>query len=720
MRYHRLKKRTSRSKQIYTGLLLFLGLYSGLFSLQEKPSGQQPYERAIQSFEQFVAEQMTFDQTPGISVGFIKNDFTWARGFGYADLENRVASKPESSYRMASITKTFTAFAVLQLVEAGKMELDTEIQTYVPYFPQKRWPVTIRQLLGHLGGIPHYVDRDKEMHNKTHKNTREAIAIFRDFDLVAEPDTKYHYSSYGYNLLGAAIEKASGLSYGEYIQRHIFGPLGMFDSRMDDPRASIPNRVKGYRFVDGRIVRSEYIDMSSRFAAGGTRSTVVDLLTYAQAIIQGKLLEPRTWRKMLVPMGTKDGLLTGRGMGWNVRPLRGHFQVSHGGSQAETKTYLFIFPAENFAVAIASNLETFDREYYAYKLAEFVLEEDLDTPVYLTDELEESVYFACEQTFTYGLSHYFWHSRTLARNEKDLEEAFDFFNQNTDPASMRRDIRMTKNNLLAGIHPVAEQAFTKVGSFMASRLIKAYGSDKLQDYHKTGPVAFFREYISLSQTLPSLKKSYSFNRRFRQMLDRWGRDWAKVYTDKIGLFHIPFNVEFGELQAELKPAFSRASLYPDFHEDLIRIAQFHLKNNVSQQAFLFLHLANELYPNRVAPMTALASLYLWDGEAHEAKRFFQKAYTKNPSHPSVSIDQFQGLARELIKAKKRDNLTELAEIVSELYPDSPGILKGLGDMFYNLGQKDAALLYYKKALKLDRRIEDVREKIKALEKERKK
>lgn len=720
MHYHRLKKRTSRSKLICTALLLFLGLFSWLFSLQEKPAGQLPYDRAIQAFEKFANEQMAFDQTPGISVGFIKDDFTWSRGFGYADLENRVPAKPESSYRMASITKTFTAFAVLQLVETRKMDLDAEIQAYVPYFPQKKWPITIRQLLGHLGGIPHYVDRDKELHNKTHKNTREAIAIFQDFDLVAEPDTKYHYSSYGYNLLGAAIEKVSGLSYGEYIQRHIFDPLGMSDSRMDDPTAPIPNRVKGYWFVSGRIARSEYVDISSRFAAGGTRSTVVDLLKYARGIIQGKLLEPQTWRQMLVPMATKDGLLTGRGMSWMVRPRRGHFQISHGGSQAETKTYFLVFPMANFAVAIASNLETFDREFYAYKLAELVLEEDLDTPVYVTDELEESVYSACEQAFSYGLSHYYWHSRTLAKNEKDLEEAFDFFNKNTDPASLRRNIRMTNNNILAGINPATGQAFTKVGSFMAAQLGKAYGRDKLPDYHKTGPIAFFRDYTTLSQASPSLKKSYQFSRRFRQLLFRLNRDWAKVYTDEIELLQIPLEVDFGKLQDMLKKAFSEASLYPDFHEDLTRVAQYHLKNNRTQQAFSFLDLAYKLYPNRIDPMTAMASFHLWNGNAKEAKHFFQKAFAKDPTHPGVSIQKFQGLARDLINAKKLDNLTALAEIVTQLYPDSPGIIKGLGDMFYNLGQKDTALFYYKKALRLDRKLKNVRDRIKILEKERKK
>jgi hypothetical protein len=247
-------------------------------------------------------------------------------------------------------------------------------------------------------------------------------------------------------------------------------------------------------------------------------------------------------------------------MGWNVRPRKGHFQIYHGGSQAETKTYMMIFPLENFAVAIASNLETFDRVFYAYKLAEFVLEEDLDTPVYAMDELEESIFSACEQAFSYGLSYYYRHTRTLARNERDLEEAFDFFNQNTDPASLRRNIRQTNNNLSAGIHPAAGQAFTKVGSFMAAKLDKAYGRKKLKEYHRTGPIALFRDYITLSQTSSSVNNKYQFKRRFSKILLRWDTDWAKVDADNIGLWHIPLDIESGVLQHNLKTAFSKASL----------------------------------------------------------------------------------------------------------------------------------------------------------------
>ena len=186
---------------------------------------QSSYSEALKEFEKYVSEQMTLDKAPGLSVGFMKGDFTWTKGFGYSDLENKVQAKPESSYRLASITKTLTAISVLQLVEAGKIDLDAEVQTYVPYFPKKKWPVTVRLLLGHLGGISHYKNYSVEGRIKVHKSTKEALAIFQDFDLVAEPGTRYNYSSYGYNLLGAVIEGASGQSFGDYINKHIFGLL---------------------------------------------------------------------------------------------------------------------------------------------------------------------------------------------------------------------------------------------------------------------------------------------------------------------------------------------------------------------------------------------------------------------------------------------------------------------------------------------------------------
>jgi CubicO group peptidase (beta-lactamase class C family) len=711
-----------RPKPTSVFLLIFLCFwaFSNLSALQEEPVEQSHYVRSIKAIQRFVDEQMALDKTPGLSVGFLKDDFTWTQGFGYADLENRVPAQPQSSYRMASITKTFTATAVLQLMEAGKMNLSADIQTYVPYFPHKKWPITVRQLLGHMGGIPHYVDREKELHIKEHRTTREAVAIFQDYDLIAEPGTKYYYSSYGYNLLGAAIEEVSGQSYGPYIKEHIFAPLGMEDTRMDDPSALIPNRVKGYRLMNGTVVNSEYIDTSSRFAAGGTRSTVVDLLKYARGIIDGKLLHEETWRLMFEPLATGDGILTGKGLCWNVSPWKGHFQIFHGGSQQETRTFLMIFPQEKFALAVASNMENFDRELYVKKIADFILEEDLDTPTYVSDERQESLYAACEQAFSYGLSQYEWHKRPLALNTDEIKKAFSYFNQNVSLTALRRNPGLTKSRMSLGIHPIAQQAFIKVGSFMASVLDKTLGREKLHSYHKTGPIAFFTDYARLTQNLPPSNQAYKLSSPFEKMLFQWEKDRAKIFADDMFNFSIPFDVDFEELRLDLEQSLSGSSLYPDFHQDMIRAAQYHLQHNDPQQALLFLKLAVELYPNRADPWASLASLYIWTGNGKEAKRCFMKTFAQNPDHPGASSYRFIELARNLVNARKFEQLHVLAEIAAELHPRSWELLRDLGDTFLRIGQKEAAFQYYKKAFKLNPEFKEGRQKIKALEKELKK
>jgi len=713
---------THRSKPIFAVcLIVFLfWAHPSLIALQEEAIEQSPYARAIEAIQYFVNQQISFDKTPGLSVGFLKDDFTWTQGFGYADLENRVPAKPQSSYRMASITKTFTATAVLQLMEAGKMSLDAEIQTYVPYFPRKKWPITVRQLLGHLGGIPHYVDREEELHIKDHKNTREAIAIFQDFDLVAEPGTQFHYSSYGYNLLGAAVEKASGQPYGQYIKEHIFDPLGMADTRMDDPTALIPHRVDGYRLLNGEVVNSEYVDMSSRFAAGGTRSTVVDLLKYARGIIDGKLLRKETWRQMFQPMATKDGILTGKGLCWSISPWKGHFQISHGGSQQETRTYLVIFPLEKFALAVASNMENFDRQLYTQKIAECILEENLDTSTYVSDEQEQSLYDACEQAFSYGLSRYYWHNGPLTQNTEEIKKAFAYFNQNVSLEALRRNPEAARGKISLAIHPIENRALTKVGSFIASVLDKNLGREKLRSYHKTGPVAFFHDYARLTQNLPPSNQPYKLSKRFTALLFQWEKDREKVSTNDMFNFFISFDVDFERLRLHLRQSFTGLSLYPDLHQALIRVAQYHLQNENPHHAQLSLNLAVEFYPNRADPWASLAALHLWTGNGKEAKRCFKKTFAKNPDHPGIGSYRFRELARNLLNAQKFDQLPVLAEIATEFHPSSWELFRDLGETFLQIGQKEVAFQYYKKVLKLNPKFKEGQQKIKALEKELKK
>jgi CubicO group peptidase (beta-lactamase class C family) len=708
-------------KEIRYAFILVLLLLSA-FSLnpQSGSAGQATspslYADAIREFEKFAADRMALDRTPGLSIAFMKGDFVWAKGFGYADLEDMAPVKPETSFRMASITKTFTAFAVQQLVEAGKINLDAEVQAYVSYFPKKKWPLTVRQVLGHLAGISHYKNSSAEEHLKEPKNTQEAIAIFQDFDLVAEPGAKYNYSTYGYNLLGAVIEGASGQSYGDYVKNHIFEPLGMDNSRMDNPADIIPNRVRGYRILDGTLKNSEYVDISSRFAGGGTRSTVLDLIKYAQGILAGKLVNTQTQRAMFTSMATRGGLLTGYGMGWFVQPLKGHFQVYHSGGQPETRTYLMIFPAEKFAVAAASNLESSIPAVYAKRLAELVLDEDLDSAAYAPDRNKRTIYSACEKAFNYGMSELAWSGKRLAQSDIDLSGAFDYFNAVANEQTLKNNFIETERKITAGIHPSANQALTKVGSYMASVLRDAFGEDKLQGYHKSGPTAFFGDYIRLSRSRPAMNKSYRFANALARLIFGWEKDWEKTYTDDVRRLAITPDANFEEIGSELKRTFSGASFYKDFSEEFSGAARYFLEKGDAEKALSILNLDRDLYPGSALPYAALGAAYVWAGNFEAGRQNYKKAVEIDRTHPQVSPGQILSFVNQMRRAKKMKEALEMCLIFMEYFPKDARLSLEAGNSYALSGQREKAIEYYKKALELDPNLAAAKSNLEKLEK----
>jgi CubicO group peptidase (beta-lactamase class C family) len=649
-------------------------------------------------------------------VGFVKGDFTWARGFGWADLENRAPAKPESSYRLASVTKTVTAAAVLKLVGEGKIDLDAEVQTYVPYFPRKKWPVTVRQLLGHVGGISHYRNDAVEGHIKDPKDTRQALAIFQNFDLVAEPGTKYNYSSYGYNLLGAVIEGASGLPYGEYIQTRIFDPLGMSDSRMDSPHEIIPNRVRGYRIVGGELRNSEYVDVSSRFAAGGTRSTVLDLLKYARGIMSGQVLNEATWRGMFRPLTLRNGQLTGYGLGWAVRPWNGHFAVNHGGSQPETRTQVLIFPADGFAVAIACNLEGTNLIPYARRLVALALEEANGFDAYAPDRVRQSMYLAASLAFDHGLSAYLWSGSPLSQDRNELRAAFDYFGENAAERNLERDYEKAKERIQAGIHPVSKQMLTKVGSHMAWALEGANGQGFLRAYHRRGPVAFFSDYIRLSKAASAPKRHPRFREDFSRLMSVWENDWARTFTEEVRGLVITPGTDFESLIPRLKASFAGASICPYIGSDLAETADYFLKMKDGEKALSVLTLGREVYPASPSLAAALGYGLVWNGRAGEAKKVYFEAREIDPTEPALRAEQFIASMRQLVRADKKKEAEDLGLIAVEIRPKEPVLYAALGDLSLLSGSKEKAAEYFRKALEIDPNFDKARSALRSLKK----
>jgi len=320
--------------------------------------GGLPQDR-VQEIEKLITHEMSRQKIPMVTVAVaLQGELRWSNGYGYADLENLVPAKAATVHRLGSSAKPITAVATLQLWEAGKLDLDAPVQKYVPEFPEKQAAVTARLLLCHQGGIRHYQNLEEVGSTRHYTALIPALQIFAKDPLVAQPGTKYSYSTYGYNLLGAAVERAAGLRFVDYLQQALFRAAGMTATRDDDTLAIIPNRARGYaRAESGELRNCDLADTSNKIPGGGLLSTAPDLIRFALAVRNGKLLKRDTVELMFTSQKTKTGEPTPYGLGWMIRDLDGSRLVLHGGGQQGTSTLLAMLPREGIAVALLCNLE---------------------------------------------------------------------------------------------------------------------------------------------------------------------------------------------------------------------------------------------------------------------------------------------------------------------------------------------------------------------------
>ena len=312
----------------------------------------------LAAVEAALTTEMSRRDIPGLSAAVVlDNELRFSGGYGLADLENNVPAKAASMYRLASISKPMTATAVLQLAEKGKLDLEAPIQKYVPAFPEKQWPVTVRQLLAHLGGIRHY--RDDEFYSTRHYGSvGEALAIFKYDLLEHEPGTRFLYTTYGYTLLGAAVEGASGMSFAEYLRPHVFGPAGMEHTQVDDLRALIRNRAQGYqKTAAGELVNSGLADTSNKVPGGGLIGTVEDVARFSIALEGGALLQKESLAQMMARQSARDGRPTGYGLGVFLGERKTVREAWHTGGQPRVSNVLYMQPDRRLAVVLLTNLE---------------------------------------------------------------------------------------------------------------------------------------------------------------------------------------------------------------------------------------------------------------------------------------------------------------------------------------------------------------------------
>ncbi|MCC7399724.1 MAG: beta-lactamase family protein, partial [Planctomycetes bacterium] len=248
--------------------------------------------------EAAILEKQKAAAIPGISCAIARVDagVVFARGYGEADVENAVPATAATVYRLASISKPITAICALRLAEALRLDLDADVHTFVPEWPAKQWPVSTRQLLGHLGGVRHY--RGEAESTVHHATQRAGLVRFAADPLVHEPGTAHLYSTYGFNLAAAAIEVAAAKSFPEVVRELVAGPSGAATLQDDDPGRVIPHRAQGYVRVDQELRNSALMDASYKLGGGGLCCSAEDLARVGVALLAGKLLRPESLTAM--------------------------------------------------------------------------------------------------------------------------------------------------------------------------------------------------------------------------------------------------------------------------------------------------------------------------------------------------------------------------------------------------------------------------------------
>lgn len=320
--------------------------------------GASPRERV----RAIVEDTLAAEKLPSLSVAVARPGLEpIAFAAGLADLEHGVAATPGTVYRVGSVSKPLTAVTALALAERGLLDLDAPVQRYCPAFPAGRDGVTVRRLLGHLGGVRDYDAARGEFVSRRHFGSfPELVGYFAPDPPVAAPGARYQYSVYGYDLVGCALEGAGQAPYGELVRRYVLEPAGMTSTLLDEPEAIVPHRARGYELGrGGRLWNAALVDLSNRWPAGGWLSTPTDLVAFGRALLgtstTAGLLSPGSRAALWTPQRLADGASTGYGLGFGLPASPP--AVEHAGSSVGASAFLWIDPADGTVVAFTTNLQ---------------------------------------------------------------------------------------------------------------------------------------------------------------------------------------------------------------------------------------------------------------------------------------------------------------------------------------------------------------------------
>lgn len=314
--------------------------------------------RLVRTLDSLAADPVAAGRTVGASVAVIQGgDTLLLKGYGRADLELDVATPDDAVYAIGSVTKQFTAAAILQLRDAGHLDLDADITTWLPDFPTQGHRVTVRQLLDHTSGIRGLTEIPEFRTLYTTDLPRDsAVALIARQPFDFAPGEAMIYNNSGYFLLGLIIEKASGMRYEEYIAQRIFAPLGMSNSHYCDQLTIIPRRVHGYQQNASMTRRAPYFHYKWPYSAGSLCSTAGDMVKWLRGLHGGRVLSARSYAEMTSPSRLADGTPLRYGMGLALgTDGRGLTMVGHGGAIEGYLAWAGWYPDADLALVVLLN-----------------------------------------------------------------------------------------------------------------------------------------------------------------------------------------------------------------------------------------------------------------------------------------------------------------------------------------------------------------------------
>jgi CubicO group peptidase (beta-lactamase class C family) len=331
---------------------------------------QQDVKKLNAAFDKVIVQDLGANET-GITVLVSqKGQVIYKKGFGKANLELNVSMQPDQVFRIGSITKQFTAIAILQLAEQGKLDLQDNITRFIPDYPTQGYTITIEHLLTHTSGISSFTGMNDYLERMTlDLAPEEVIDHFKNQPMKFAPGTKWEYSNSGYFLLGYIIEKITGKSYADYLEEHFFKPIGMTSSVCGNDTRLIKKRAGTYRMGKNGIENALPLSMTQPFSAGSIQSTVEDLYKWNLAVQSGKLVKKENLEKAFANHKLTDGTLTDYGYGWQLGYIQDSPSIEHGGAINGSSTMAIYLPKEDVYVAIFSNCECYQPGDLAAKLA---------------------------------------------------------------------------------------------------------------------------------------------------------------------------------------------------------------------------------------------------------------------------------------------------------------------------------------------------------------